>query len=192
MAYELNPDVRSFLRSAFAARGLDEVLRAPASALIGVHPAAEAALAALDISSVFDLAASHVFGAAAGLVAISQDPTTAESRLNVVAGDVAAMPPGVPVRELADQPIAILRAVGETQAASLAQVLDVATVRELALWPPYQAAKSILSAAFFPEQAPAFDPQAPADLLPKSGVYPTERVFFRKLVVDVVPEQGPG
>ena len=112
MAYELNPDVRGFLRSAFAARGLDEVLRAPGSALIGVHPAAEAALAALDISSVFDLAASHVFGAAAGLVAIGQDPTAAEARLNVVAGDVAAMPPGVPVRELADQPIAILRAIG--------------------------------------------------------------------------------
>ena len=65
-------------------------------------------------------------------------------------------------------------------------------MRELALWPPYQAAKAILSAAFFPEQAPAFDPQAPADLLPKSGVYPTERVFFRKLVIDVVPEPGPG
>ena len=74
MAYELNPDVRGFLRSAFAARGLDEVLRAPAGALIGVHPAAEAALAALDISSVFDLAASHVFGAAAGLVAIGAGP----------------------------------------------------------------------------------------------------------------------
>ena len=43
---------------------------------------------------------------------------------------------------------------------------------------------------FFPEQAPAFDPQAPADLLPKFGVYPTERVFFRKLVIDVVPEPG--
>src|SRR6476661_5310799 len=192
MAYELNPDVRGFLRSAFAARGLDEVLRAPASALIGVHPAAEDALAALDISSVFDLAASHVFGAAAGLVAIGQDPTAAEARLNVVAGDVAAMPPGVPVRELADQPIAILRGIGETEVASLAQALDVATVRELALWPPYQAAKAILSGAFFPEQAPAFDPQAPADLLPKSGVYPTERVFFRKLVIDVVPEPGPG
>src|SRR3954454_8524288 len=105
MANELNPDVRGFLRSAFAGQGLDEVLRAPASALIGVHPAAEAALAALDVSSVFDLAAAHVFGAAARLAAISQDPTAAEARLNVVAGDVATMPPGVPARELADQPI---------------------------------------------------------------------------------------
>src|SRR4051812_48758634 len=46
MAYDLNADVRGCLRSAFAARGLDEVLRAPVSALIGVYPAAEAALAA--------------------------------------------------------------------------------------------------------------------------------------------------
>ena len=36
------------------------------------------------------------------------------------------------------------------------------------------------------------DPEAPADLLPKSGVYPTERVFYRKLLIDVVPGRGGG
>ena len=189
MTNDTDLDSTRFVRSAFAVRAPDEVLRAPPGALMGVSAAAEAALAALDLHSVFDLAASRVFAAAAALTAIENDPTAVEARLNVVAGDVATMPPGVPVRELASQPIGILRGI-DAAAAALTAALDVATVRELALWPPYQAAKVVLSAAFFPEKAPGFDPDAPADLLPKSGVYPTERVFFRKLVFDAVSNAG--
>jgi hypothetical protein len=190
MSNDSDLDSTRFLRSAFAANAPDEVLRAPPGALMGLSAAAESALAALDIHSVFDLAASRVFAAAAALTAIETDPTAVEARLNVVAGDVALMPPGVPVRELASQPIGILRGIDAAAAAALASALDVATVRELALWPPYQAAKAVLAAGFFPEKAPGFDPDAPADLLPKSGVYPTERVFFRKLVFDAVANAG--
>src|SRR4029453_5692233 len=41
-----------------------------------------------------------------------------------------------------------------------------------------------------PEREPGFDSDAPPDLLPKSGIYPTERVFFRKLLLDAVAEPG--
>jgi hypothetical protein len=102
------------------------------------------------------------------------------------------MPAGVPVRELANHPIAILQAIDSAVAPALAPALDVTTVRELALWPPYRAAQAILNAAFFPEQAQGFDAEAPPDLLPKTGVYPTERVFFKKLVIDVTPEPSSG
>jgi hypothetical protein len=190
MTNDTDLDSTRFLRSAFAVRAPDEVLRAPPGALMGVSAAAEAALATLDIHSVFDLAASRVFAAAAALTAIETDPAAVEARLNVVASDVAVMPPGMPVRELASQPIGILQGIDAGAAAALAAALDVATVRELALWPPYSAARAILSAAFFPEKAPGFDPDAPADLRPKSGVYPTERVFFRKLVFDAVSNAG--
>ena len=186
------PDVAGALKSAFAALEPDEALRQPVTALLGVSSAAQTALEPLGVRTIFDLAASRVFAAAAGLVAVEQDPTSAEARLNVIAGDVAEMPPGVPVRELADQPISILRALGESAGPVLAEALDVVTVRDLALWPPYHAAKAILGTAFFPEQAQGFDPEAPADLLPKSGVYPTERIFFRKLVIDAVPEPTEG
>jgi len=190
MENDNGPDFRRFLRSAFSALEPDEALRADPGALIGVSPAAQATLATINIHSIFDLAASRVFAAAARLVAIEQDPMAVEARLNVVASDVAQMPPGIAVGELAAQPIGILQGIGE--AAALAAALDVATIRDLALWPPYQAAKAILNAGFFPEQAPGFDPDAPADLLPKSGVYPTERVFFKKLLIDTVAEPGPG
>src|SRR5499433_1558269 len=183
-------DISRFLRSAATAMGADEILRAPPRTLMGVSAAAEAALQAINISSIFDLAVSRVFAAASALVAIQRDPTAIESRLNIVASDVAQPPPGMPVDELANQPISILRPIGD--ATTLAQALDVATVRDLALWPPYRAAKAILNNDFFPEQTAGFDPEAPADLLPKSGVYPTERVFFKKLLIDAMPTPGPG
>ena len=77
---------------------------------------------------------------------------------------------------------------GVSDATALGAALDVGTVRELARWPAYLAAKAILAAAFFPEQAAGYDPEAPHDLLPRSGIYPTERVFFRKLVIDAVSD----
>jgi hypothetical protein len=188
----MNDAVTRYLRSSATTMAPDEVLRARPGLLIGFTPAAEASLAAIEINTMFDLAAARLFAGANMLLALERDPTAVESRLNVVASDVAEMPPGIPARELASQPIAILRGIGDNGGAALAQALDVVTVRDLALWPPYHAAKSILNAAFFPEQDAGIDGRdgIPADLLPKSGVYPTERIFFKKLVIDALPEPG--
>jgi hypothetical protein len=109
----------------------------------------------------------------------------------VVAADAVDAPAGVPVTELADHPLAILRGIGAANASALGAALDASTVRDLALWPPHAAARSILDLAYFPEREPGFDPDAPADLLPKSGVYPTERVFYRKLLLDTIAEPAP-
>lgn len=185
-------DVGQFLKSAFAALAADEALRSPASTLLGVSQPAQNALSTIGISTVFDLAASLSFATASKLVTIQNDPTAAEARLNAVAADTVAAPVGVPATELADQPISILRGIGTANAGPISSALDLTTVRDLALWPPYAAAKAILNLAYFPEQIADFDIEAPADLLPKSGVYPTERVFFGKLVIDTVSAPGDG
>jgi hypothetical protein len=122
-----------------------------------------------------------VFATAARLVEIAGNPSCAEARLGVVAADAVTMPTGVAVGALADQPLSILRGIPD--AAALGAALDIATARELAAWPPYLAAKAILAAAFFPEEGQGFDPEAPDNLLPRSGIYPTERVFYRRLVL---------
>src|SRR5262249_29506797 len=121
-------DASRLLRSASAALAPDEALRAQPSALIGVSAAAASALRSIEIRSIFDLAASRVFGAASALLAIAQDPTAVEARLNAVASDVARMPAGVPVRELADQPISILQGIDASAVPALATALDVDTV----------------------------------------------------------------
>lgn len=183
-------DVARFLKSAFAGLAPDEALRQPPGVLLGVSAGAQAALETLGVRTVFDLAASRVFATARALLAIQRDPTTAEARLNVVAADAVDAPAGMPVTELADQPIAILRGVGSANAPALGAAVDVSTVRDLALWPPHAAARAIVELAYVPEREPGFDPDAPADLLPKSGVYPTERIFYRKLLLDTVAEPG--
>jgi hypothetical protein len=188
----MNQRVTALLRSEAAEMEPDEVLRAPTAMLMGVSAAAQSALTAINIRSVFDLAAARVFAGATRLLEIGRDPNAVEARLDAVAGDVADVPPGVPVRDLVNQPIGVLRDIGPANAATLSNALDVGTVRDLALWPPYRAAKEILKVAFYPEQVEGFDPEAPPDLLPATGNYPTERVFFRKLVMDSVPNPGEG
>ena len=54
----------SLLKSAHSALAPDEALRAQTGVLIGVSTAAEAALETIDVRTVFDLAASHVFATA--------------------------------------------------------------------------------------------------------------------------------
>jgi hypothetical protein len=174
------------LRSLHGASTSDEALRLDVGALLGVSDAAAQALKAVSILSVFDLSASRVFATAVRLVEVAANPSRAEARLGVVAADAVAMPAGVAVGALADRPLSVLRGIPD--AAALGDALDVETVRELAAWPPYVAARAILAAAFFPEEAAGFDPEAPDDLLPRSGVYPTERVFYRRLVLDAVAQ----
>lgn len=177
-------DITRYLRTPHLSVTADEALRLGVGSLLGVSGAAVAALGGLSVASVFDLAASRVFAAASLLLEVSRNPARAEARLGVVAADAVAMPAGVPVDELADQPISVLKGIADP--AALGAALDVASVRELAQWPAYGAAKEILAAAYFPEAAEGFDAEAPEDLLPRSGVYPTERVFYRKLVFDAV------
>src|SRR5262249_57426439 len=110
--------VSRYLRTSATTMAPDEALRARTGLLIGVTSAAEAALAAVQINSIFDLATSRVLAAANALLALKHDPTAVEARLNVVANDVAEMPPGVPVRELASQPIAILTGIGDNGGAA--------------------------------------------------------------------------
>jgi hypothetical protein len=95
---------------------------------------------------------------------------------------------GVKIDELRFQPIGILEGLTPATAASLSTALDVKTVRDLALYPPYLAARAILTSIFFPETLPAYDKDAPGDLIPKSGEYPTERVFYKTLVIDELEE----
>jgi hypothetical protein len=178
------------VKTAQSARAASEILRAKVSVLAGVTPAMDSALAGIDVKTVFDLAASRVFAAAARLVDAERNPSSVDVRLDAVPADAVERPADVPVAKLAGQSIAILKRIGAGRAAALATALDTATVRDLALWPPYLAAKEILAEAFFPEALSGFDRDAPADLLPRTGAFPTERLFYRTLLIDAAPP-GP-
>ena len=175
------------IKTAHAGRIADELLRSPVGFLAGVSAEIEATLATLDIRTIFDLATSRTFAAAERLLVAERDPASVDARLNAVPADVVDAPAGVSAAALARQPIGILRRIGPSRGPETASVLGTPTVRDLALWPAYQAAKQILGEAFFPDRQPSADLDAPADLLPSTGMHPTERVFYRRLLIDTSP-----
>ena len=169
----------------------DALLRAPVDALLGVSAAARDALAGLDIHSVFDLASSRLFATATALVAAETDATTLEARFGGAAADAVVAPPGVPVGEWSRLGLTTLAGIDAASEKALSSALAVDTVRDLALWPPFRAARAILARAIG-DAGKADDGGTPPDLLARSGVYPTERVFFSKLLIDIVPQPAQG
>jgi hypothetical protein len=176
-----SPDL---VKTEFASLPVAEMLGKPVTVLLGVSDDAAAALRGLDIESVFDLALSHVFAAAVELDDAAENAANTFSRFGAPPADVLSNGAAgtTKVSDLRFQPIGIL--AGIPDAAALQTALGVVTVRDLAVYPPYRAARALLQAAFFPEQDVAFDPEAPADLVPKTGEFTTERVQYTTLVLD--------
>lgn len=172
---------------------LAEVLNLPPDRLLGVSPQALAALSALGVRNVFDLAMSSVFNAAAQIEDAADNPSNAMNRFGRPISDL--LKPGiagtVAIPDLRNASLDILADVAD--AAEIQAALGVITVRDLSVYPPFRAAREILNRVFFPEQLEAFDPESPADLIPKSGEFPTERVQYTSLVLDQIlrPDNAP-
>lgn len=184
--------VSDLLKTENAALVTEAALTSPVDVLQGVTAEARAALEAVDIRTVFDLAVSHLFATAAALTAAETDATTLESRLNGAAADAVDPPPGLAVGEWARQGLSILASLEPAKATALETALAIQTVRDFALWPPFRSAKAILADALGGAASVDEDASTPADLLPKSGVYPTERVFYSRLLIDLAPQAAQG
>ena len=159
-----------------------------------MSPAASG-LDTIGIRTVFDLAASRIFSAPpAALLAVPGEirPSRRPRGSMCSAADAVDAPAGVPVTELVDQPIAILQ--GSRRRARGGPRGCTRRRRPSAIWRRGRltlAAEADSRPGVLPGREAGFDPEAPADLLPrKSGVYPTERVFYRKLLLDAVPAPG--
>lgn len=172
---------------------LAEVLHLPPDRLLGVSAQALTTLNSLGVQNVFDLAMSSVFNAALQIEDAADNPGNAMNRFGRPISDL--LKPGIPgtvtVPDLRNASPAILAGIDDS--ADVQAALGVATVRDLAVYPPFRAAREILNRVFFPEQLEAFDPESPADLVPKSGEFPTERVQYTSLVLDRIlrPDNAP-
>jgi len=177
-----------YVRTEFRHLQLREVLHKPVRVLLGVDADASDLLKKLDIHTVFDLATSSVFDAALKLVQAGSDTHKALSRHGAPTADLVreSFAAGKKVNELQYLPVGVLKDVPEAEAANVENVLDAGTVRDLALYPPFRAAQKLMNAVYFPENEPGFDPERPADLLPKTGEYPTERVQYTTLLMDEI------
>jgi hypothetical protein len=161
---------------------LHQVLRSSVDALAGVPTEAVAALQPVGVQTVFDLATSGFF-ALAQAAAQATDPSSLASRFGVTPSDW--LEPGTSLASPADipgLPVASLRGLGAERAAALTTALGIVTISDLAWWPPRLVAKGLLARAL--GAAPAGDEDASADVLrPRLGEYPTERVYYDRLVM---------
>jgi hypothetical protein len=178
MAYQ------TYIKSQYSAKSLQDVLTSPTNVLLGVSDAAATALAKLDIQTVFDLAVSVVFDNAARIVAASENPRSVMRRYGRAASTVVGV--GVANADTPDLPydeIDILIGVGAANKTALEQQLSVVAIRDLVYWPPFLAAKAIMLEAYNPRVELDRDPEAPPELLPKSGEFGTERYLYSSVVM---------
>lgn len=183
-----NADVAALIRTEFQHLDARELLHREPTVLLGVDADAAAALLKLEIRTLFDLATSQAFDDAGKLSAAGIDSKSPFSQYGAPRSDMVreAKVAGKSLDELRMLGIDALQLVPEADADGIAAALGVANVRELALYPPFRAAQRILGQVFFPENDAGYDPEAPADLVPKSGEYPTERVQYTTLLMDEI------
>lgn len=173
--------IQEVVKAAHSAKSGSELLDAAPSVLRGVNSAAEALLAKrFHISSVFDLAYSHVFETAR-VLALAVDGLHAFRKHGRLPSDLVDK--STELDGVAEHRPDTLRGISKQAAEELAEVLDIASIRDMASWPPYRAARRLAHEVLVPESLPGFDPEAPADLLPRTGDYPTERVTYTSLVL---------
>jgi hypothetical protein len=179
-------DYKKHLRTEYLSYAFEQVLKAPVSALIGVTTEAEGALGSLSIHSVFDLAVSKIFNNARAIA----EPNEAGKvflKYNLVPSDVIrSRQTYSDVAQLAEMSIEVLDGIGEKNAPKISASLAVSTVRELAAWPPFLAAKEIIDEALSSSQ-PFSDDEIPGELVPKFNEFPTEKVFYSVYTIDDLP-----
>ncbi len=159
-------------------------LRAPISILLGVTPEAETTLQKLGLTTVYDLATSSLFrGAADVFRATDAEGDSIIARMGRISGGfIDANGPTSPAA-LMKTDIAMLREITDELAGEIKDHLQVEIVGDLGRWPAFRAAQTILE-----EAMPSLkkDQEEASEFVPKFGEYPTERHYYRSLVIDHV------
>lgn len=117
---------KDYLRSEAKDLELDEVLRSSPDVLLGVGPDAAHALGTLGIGTVFDLAGSSTFDAAATVLRGATDPGDGRARNGALPADLFVTPPTGAIETVPKQDVATLRLVaGSNAKAAVGESLDV-------------------------------------------------------------------
>lgn len=177
--------IENVVKSDYANQSAQEILQAPVTALLGVTENIAKLIENLEIFSIFDLASSRIFKGAADIVQATVSPDTVYSKFDGIPADVLDRDAeGGDIRDLPGKDIQVIAGIGPNLGPQLAEALDVKTIRDLSLWPPFQAARNILDAAF--GISGDEDPEAPGELIPTAGDYPTERVFYDTIILNEI------
>jgi hypothetical protein len=170
-------NVADHVRSGSAGLALDEALQEPVSALLGVTSRAAEALLKIGVETVFDLGSSWLFANAAAAIEASSGRFDV-ARSDLLQSDAATEEPD----DVGALPLERLRGISREDADAIKTALEIATLREFALWPPRGVARRLVCEATGATHGDLAEEQAEA-LRPRLGEYPTERVYYDALVM---------
>ena len=166
-----------------------ELMRSDVSALNGVSQAAVDALRRIGIETVFDLATSPVFRDAARL-SFPSDTEEAYRRAELLPMELLDDSRSVN-GDPAHYAVVDLHGVSDATQRALVDGLGIETIRDLALWPPYLAARQ-LAGLDMRATDPTADPEIPTELVPKLNEHATEKSFYSIYAIDPIPStRGP-
>lgn len=176
------------VRASSAGLELQDVLKQSTSQLLGVSDGAATVLSKVGIKTIFDLGTSNLFASARAVMEMMEDGV---DRFGLVSNDLLSDEASYSsVSDIPGLSIAALRVLTPAQATELAETLDVKTIRDISLWPPYLSARQLVGEAVGATADPE-DIQT-EELRPRMGQYPTERVYYSTLVMlETLGDSGP-
>ncbi|MGB0524623.1 MAG: hypothetical protein ACPGJS_16740 [Flammeovirgaceae bacterium] len=168
----------------------EDLLKASTNILLGMDAARVQVLQKLHIHTVFELATSQLFNNAKQITEAAANENTVLARYqqvgrNMVKNSYAHLTP----YQLQQESIEVLDGIGAQNYAEVAQTLDVNSIRELALWPPFRAARYILNEVYATPDTEEL--KYSEELTPRSGIYASETKSFKKYF-RVTPQQITG
>ena len=135
------------LRPAYLSLTSEQLLKAPVSAILAVSEQATKGLNILGIESIFDLGSSQLFGMARLILnaALTEDQTNPQKFSSDLVDDSMK---GKSATEIVDSSVTVLRMIDDSTANKIQVILGISTIRELAVWPPYNISRTIITGAY--------------------------------------------
>lgn len=173
---------RDGLKLSFAKLDSLAALHKPVSALLGVSNEVEQTLNKLAIYTIFDLATAPLFTNAAEVAMAAQgEGDSAISRIGRVPSSFLDIDSPATPASLVLADIVMLREIGPQLSTEIKTNLQIETVGDLGRWPAFRAAKAVLEATM-----PEINKEEANELVPRFGEYPTERHYYKSVVIDQV------
>jgi hypothetical protein len=188
--------LRNLVRADGHSLSPSELLSKSVTILQGVSEGAKDALKLIDVLTVFDLATSSIFYQARKILEAVDEQNEITAYGKVPADLLDHSVQLVPLVELPGKDIEQLKGIGSATSAAFKSALSVITIRDLALWPPYRAALSILNEVYGTSVFQD-DSESPKELIPRMGQLPTEQVQYEVVLFDrildrILSEDSPG
>ncbi len=154
----------NYIKAEHTSLSIQEILRSRPNVLLGVNDEANALMELMKIQSVFDLSLSVIFTNATRILNNRTDLSSSIRKHGTAPSSMVDKDQlsNLKVANLPLEGVKALIGIGTSIADSMKEQLSISTIRDLALWPPYLAAKSIVQEAYGISAIDTSDPEAPA------------------------------